>query len=164
MWLVWTIKKPGSLTATFLIGELQNVLLFRYGNGQLHITHWCWSICFCLCLSLLSIPYYTEASVIHLRPTCHSSHFSPHLPLSHSYLSPSQCCSWTEYGKTATHAIHLRHSLRLRHPCRCLMRVQAQKSEQRWIRAWKARIGRSIKVYFKNCPPFQSLHQAVLHT
>lgn len=118
-----------------------------------------WSFSFC---PYLVIPKSGSLSFFPLHiPTI----FPPSLPmlLSHLYLSLSQCCSWTEYGKTAAHVTHLHHSLRLHHPCRCLMRVQAQRTGQRWTRAWEAGMGRSIMVYLKNCPPFQSLHQAVLH-
>lgn len=85
------------------------------------------------------------------------------MPSYHLYLSLSQCCSWTEYGKIAARLTHLHHSLHLHHPCRCLMKVQAQRIGQRWTRAWEAEIGRSVTVVLKNSPTFQVLHQAVLY-
>lgn len=104
----------------------------------------------------LPIPCYPQASVSHLLLPSHPCHFPPSLPmpLSHSYLSLSQCCSWTEYGKIAALVTHLHHSLHLHHPCRCLMRVQAQRTGQRWTHAWKAGIRKSIMVYARTAHHF----------
>lgn len=114
------------------------------------------SICFCIVSLFLPIPRYPLASVSHLLPS-HPCHFPPVLPISfsHLYLSLSQCCSWTEYGKTAGLVTHLHHSLHLHHPYRCLMRVQAQRTGQRWTHVWKAGVRRSIMVYARTAHHFK---------